>query len=69
MFGLTRRNQDISTYNPWREMEEFEKVFFGRPFGSFFDTPAGRQTPENRITHLTKTPPGSNPGRCFYGIL
>ena len=24
MFGLTRRNQDISTYNPWREMEEFE---------------------------------------------
>ena len=27
MFGLTRRNQDISTYNPWREMEEFEKAF------------------------------------------
>ena len=27
MFGLTRRNQDISTYNPWREMEEFEKLF------------------------------------------
>ena len=27
MFGLTRRNQDISTYNPWREMEEFEKPF------------------------------------------
>ena len=38
MFGLTRRNQDI--FNPWREMEEFEKAFFGRPFGSFFDTPA-----------------------------
>ena len=43
MFGLTRRNQDISTYNPWREMEEFEKAFFGRPFGSFFDTPAFAQ--------------------------
>ena len=43
MFGLTRRNQDISTYNPCREMEEFEKAFFGRPFGSFFDTPAFAQ--------------------------
>ena len=38
MFGLTRRNQDI--FNPWQEMEEFEKAFFGRPFGSFFDAPA-----------------------------
>ena len=168
MFGLTRRNQDISTYNPWREMEEFEKAFFGRPFGSFFDTPAfaqfrtdvtdegdhylleadlpgfekkditldiqndtlivraerkskveekdkkdkvirmersygsytrsfdisgvdadkikakyvdgvlrltlpkleqrlpERQTPGNRISHLTETPPGSNPGRCCF---
>ena len=28
MFGLTRRNQDMTTYNPWREMEEFEKAFF-----------------------------------------
>ena len=43
MFGLTRRNQDMTTYNPWREMEEFEKAFFGRPFGSFFDTPAFSQ--------------------------
>ena len=43
MFGLTRKNQDISTYNPWREMEEFEKAFLGRPFGSFFDTPAFAQ--------------------------
>ena len=43
MFGLTRRNQDMTTYNPWREMEEFEKAFFGRPFGSFFDTPAFAQ--------------------------
>ena len=43
MFGLTRRNQDISTYNPWREMEEFEKAFFSAPFRSFFDTPAFAQ--------------------------
>ena len=43
MFGLTRRNQDMTTFNPWREMEEFEKAFFGRHFGSFFDTPAFAQ--------------------------
>ena len=43
MFGLTRRNQDISTYNPWREMEEFEKAFFSAPFRSFFDMPAFSQ--------------------------
>ena len=43
MFGLTRRNQDISTYNPWREMEEFEKAFFNAPFRSFFDMPAFSQ--------------------------
>ena len=43
MFGLTRRNQDMTTYNPWREMEELEKAFFGRPFGSIFDTPAFNQ--------------------------
>ena len=43
MFGLTRRNQDMTTFNPWREMEEFEKTFFGKPFGSFFDTPAFSQ--------------------------
>jgi len=40
MFGLTRRNQDMTTFNPWREMEEFERAFFGRPFSSFFNTPA-----------------------------
>jgi len=40
MFGLTRRNQDMTTFNPWREMEEFEKAFFGAPMRSFFDTPA-----------------------------
>ena len=40
MFGLTRRNQDMTAYNPWREMEEFEKAFFGAPFSRFFDTPA-----------------------------
>ena len=43
MFGLTRRNQDMTTFNPWREMEEFEKAFFGNPFGSFFNTPALNQ--------------------------
>ena len=43
MFGLTRRNQDISTYNPWREMEEFEKAYFSAPFRSFFDMPAFSQ--------------------------
>ena len=43
MFGLTRRNQDMTTFNPWREMEEFEKAFFGNPFGSFFNSPALNQ--------------------------
>ena len=38
MFGLTRRNQDMTAYNPWREMEEFEKAFFSNPFGTFFGT-------------------------------
>ncbi len=38
MFGLTRRNQDL--YNPFREMEEFEKAFFSNPFGTFFGTTA-----------------------------
>ncbi len=32
MFGLTRRNQDL--FNPWREMEAFERAFFGAPFGT-----------------------------------
>ena len=43
MFGLTRRNQDMTTFNPWREMEEFEKSFFSNPFGSFCGTPALNQ--------------------------
>ena len=43
MFGLTRRNQEMTTFNPWREMEEFEKAFFSNPFGSFFNTPALNQ--------------------------
>ena len=43
MFGLTRRNQDTTTFNPWREMEEFEKAFFSNPFGSFFNAPALNQ--------------------------
>lgn len=38
MFELTRRNNNhhINNYNPFREMEEFERNFFGYPFGSFF---------------------------------
>ena len=43
MFGLTRRNQDMTTFNPWRDMEEFEKAFFSNPFGSFFNAPALNQ--------------------------
>lgn len=38
MFELTRRNNNhhLNNYNPFREMEEFERNFFGYPFGSFF---------------------------------
>ena len=38
MFELTRRNNNhrMSTYNPFREMEEFERNFFANPFGAFF---------------------------------
>lgn len=38
MFELTRRNNThpINTYNPFRELEEFERNFFSNPFGSFF---------------------------------
>ena len=32
-----RRNNNPSTYNPFREMEDFEKRFFQDPFGSFFE--------------------------------
>lgn len=37
MFELSRRNNShhVSNYNPFREMEEFERDFFA-PFGSFF---------------------------------
>ncbi len=40
MFELTRRNNNnyVSTYNPFRELEELERSFFGNPFGSFFGT-------------------------------
>ena len=39
MFELMRRNNNhsVNSYNPFREMEEFEKNFFS-PFGSFFGT-------------------------------
>lgn len=40
MFGLTRRNQDMTTYTPFHEMEEFEKAFFSNPFGRFFGASA-----------------------------
>ncbi|MGN0549277.1 MAG: Hsp20/alpha crystallin family protein [Acutalibacteraceae bacterium] len=40
MFELTRRNNNrhVNTYNPFREMEEFERNFFANPFGGFFDS-------------------------------
>lgn len=40
MFELVRRNNNhsVNSYNPFREMEEFEKNFFSSPFGSFFGT-------------------------------
>lgn len=36
MFDLMNRNNSISSYNPFREMEEFEKNFFGKQFDDFF---------------------------------
>lgn len=33
------RKNSVSTYNPFREMDEFERRFFGNPFG-FFDSNA-----------------------------
>ncbi len=38
MFELRpyRRHQNEIAYNPFRDMEEFEKRFFSEPFGSFF---------------------------------
>ena len=43
MFGLTRRNQDMTTFNPWHDMEEFEKLFFSNPFGSLWGAQALNQ--------------------------
>lgn len=38
MFELIRRNSNsnLNTYNPFREMEEMERRFFGPQFDSFF---------------------------------
>lgn len=37
MFELTRRNDNLmNSYNPFREMEEMERRFFGPHFDSFF---------------------------------
>lgn len=30
-----RRNERVNVYDPFRELEELEKAFFGRPFGGF----------------------------------
>lgn len=40
MFELTRRNNrhQVNSYNPFREMEEFERNFFANPWGNFFGT-------------------------------
>ena len=37
MFELSRRNNNrhVNSYNPFREMDEFERDFFA-PFGNFF---------------------------------
>lgn len=37
MFELSRRNNNLNNFNPFREMEEFEKNFFSDPFGNFFN--------------------------------
>lgn len=39
MFELMRRNnnQQINSYDPFREIEDLECAFFGAPFGSFFE--------------------------------
>ena len=38
MFEITRRNNNhqVNSYNPFREMEELERNFFGYPFNTFF---------------------------------
>lgn len=42
MFELTRRNnnQHVNAYNPFRELEDFERSFFGAPFTPFFSAKA-----------------------------
>ena len=35
MFELRPYRKNNSVYNPFREMDEFEKQFFGNPFGFF----------------------------------
>ena len=38
MFELNRRNNNhVNSYNPFREMEQLERSFFGDPFSDFFD--------------------------------
>lgn len=51
MFELTRRNptQTMHAYNPFREMEEMERRFFGPHFDSFFRSDA----PEAFKTDIT----------------
>ncbi len=40
MYALNtmNRNHQMNTYNPFREMENLERSFFGDPFGDFFNT-------------------------------
>lgn len=40
MFGLTTRNYNpgLRPYDPFREMEAFERAFFSDPFAGFFNT-------------------------------
>ncbi len=40
MFELSRRNnnRNLNSYNPFREMEEFERSFFDSPFRTFFNS-------------------------------
>ena len=40
MFGLMNRNHNpgLRTYDPFREMEAFERAFFSDPFAGFFNT-------------------------------
>ena len=40
MIGLTTRNNNngLRTYDPFREMEAFERAFFSDPFAGFFNT-------------------------------